>query len=322
MGVAAHAYVLCGEFERPHGVLDPAGVAMEHAEGAGRDHRHFMISEVDNPVGVAGERARIAGDEVLAIANTHHQRAAQAGGHQHVGPVAEEDEQAIGAAELRDRLPHCHHPGRVGGIVGNRAARGHRPSETTIDEVGDHLGVGFRPEDVALRFEAVLDGTVVFDDAVVDDGHVGFAVTAILVRPGGLVIATEVRMGVGVGRGAVRGPAGVADADGAIRGAGPDEGLQPCEPARRLEHVEFARVGQQGNPGGIVAAVLQPPQPLENQVGGATKPDVSNDAAHGESSGTGDGAGDRRTGSPGMYWHGPTSDHTSILSRKGAFRHE
>jgi hypothetical protein len=98
-------------------------------------------------------------------------------------------------------------------------------------------------------------------------------------------------MGVGVGRGAVRGPAGVADADGAIRGAGPDEGLQPCEPARRLEHVELARVGQQGDPGGIVAAVLQPPQPLENQVGGATKPDVSNDAAHGESSGQGTGQG-------------------------------
>ena len=325
VGIVAHADILRRQCQRPHGVLDPAGVAMEHAEGASRDHRHLVIGEVDDPVGVAGERVGIAGDEVLAVADAHHQRASQAGGHQHVGPVTEQHEQTVGAAKLRDRLPHRHHPRRVGGIVGHRAARGQCPREATVDKVGDHLGVGFGTEDVPLRFEAILDGTVVFDHTVVDDRDGSLAVPTVLLQRVVPFIAAEVRMGVGVGWGAVCGPTGVADADGAIGNAGPHKGLQPREPARRLEHMDLARVGQQGDPGGIVAAVFEPSQPLENDVCGATKPDVSNDAAHGESSGQGAGAAmvrGRPDGSLGMYWHGHTPDHTSILPRKGAFRHE
>ena len=91
--------------------------------------------------------------------------------------------------------------------------------------MGDHLGVGFGPEDVALRFEAILDGTVVFDDTVVDDSDGSLAVPTVLLQRGVPFVATKVRMGVGVGWGAVCGPTGVADADGAIGNAGPYEGL-------------------------------------------------------------------------------------------------
>ena len=91
--------------------------------------------------------------------------------------------------------------------------------------MGDHLGVGFGTEDVALRFEAILDGTVVFDDTVVDDSDGSLAVPTVLQQRGVPFVATKVRMGVGVGWGAVCGPTGVADADGAIGNAGPHEGL-------------------------------------------------------------------------------------------------
>ncbi|MFM9198109.1 MAG: hypothetical protein ACKOWG_20680, partial [Planctomycetia bacterium] len=88
---------------------------------------------------MARQGIRVAGDEVLAVAHAHDQRAPQPGGHEHVGPLAEEHEQAVGAAQLGDRLPHRHHPGRIGGIVGHASARGERAAEAAVDEMGDHL---------------------------------------------------------------------------------------------------------------------------------------------------------------------------------------
>ena len=61
-------------------------------------------------------------------------------------------------------------------------------------------------EDDALGLELPLEGGVVLDDAVVDDGDGA--------------VAAEVRVGVAVGGGAVRGPARVADADGSPGRAG------------------------------------------------------------------------------------------------------
>ena len=66
------------------------------------------------------------------------------------------------------------------------------------DELGDDLGVGVAAEDDALGLQLPLEGGVVLDDAVVDDGDGA--------------VAAEVRVGVAVGGRAVRRPARVADA--------------------------------------------------------------------------------------------------------------
>ena len=63
----------------------------------------------------------------------------------------------------------------------------------------EHFGVGVGLELVSGREQLLLERVVIFDDAVVDDGD--FA---------GLI---EMRMGILVGRRAVRGPARVADAE-------------------------------------------------------------------------------------------------------------
>ena len=65
-----------------------------------------MVGQIDDLVGVAGQRRGVAGDEVLAVADAHHQRAAQPGGDEHVGIIAKQDRQAVGAVQLRQRLAH------------------------------------------------------------------------------------------------------------------------------------------------------------------------------------------------------------------------
>ena len=92
----------------------------------------------------------------------------------------------------------------------------------------------------------------------------------------------EVRVGVDVVRGAVGGPAGVPDAGGRRR----QRRARRCAfsrlaslPARLSETI--AAVGHERDPGGVVAAVLQPAQALDHDVLGLLVADVPDDSAHG-----------------------------------------
>ena len=105
----------------------------------------------------------------------------------------------------------------------------------------------------------------VLDDAVVDDGD-----------PAGLV---GVGMGVGRGRRAVGGPAGVADADGAAGQAVGQLLLQHAELARGLADLEAVAVHHR-DARRVIAAVLEAPEPLEQQPGGLPGSDVADDATH------------------------------------------
>ena len=63
-------------------------------------------------------------------------------------------------------------------------------------------GTPFSAEDVAFELKLRLEGQIVLDDAVVHDNHVAFAIA--------------VRVGILFSRPPVRGPAGVADSEGAL----------------------------------------------------------------------------------------------------------
>ena len=117
------------------------------------------------------------------------------------------------------------------------------------DEVGEDLGVGLRTEPVPGFHERRAEGLVVFDDPVVDERE-----------PAGLV---EMRVGVGVVGLAVRGPARVADAD---RGQGASFSFNKSASAwmRPLHlRVSIWPPIDGGQPGGIVAAVFEPAQAVE-----------------------------------------------------------
>src|SRR5687768_3493365 len=86
-------------------------------------------------------------------------------------------------------------------------------------------------------------------------------------------------MGVQLGDAAVRRPAGVAETvvrRGAVRARGLLQVLEVADGAHVLEPVGFA----QRDPGGVVAAVLEPLEAREQKLLALPRPDVSDDPAH------------------------------------------
>ena len=115
--------------------------------------------------------------------------------------------------------------------------------ELVFDEVGDDFGVGFGDEPVALGDEHLLQRQIVFDDAVVDDDQGSRAVA--------------VGVGVLFGGAAVGGPAGVADAEGAVYRRLLDDGFEVAELAGGAAKFKAGWASSDGDAGGVVAAVFE-----------------------------------------------------------------
>ena len=133
--------------------------------------------------------------------------------------------------------------------------------------MGEGLGVGLGPENVAGGGQATLEFKVVLDYAVMNQRHSAAAI--------------GVRVGVGVGRRAVGGPAGVPQPQRAARRGAEDRGIQPADLADGLAKVESAGVVHHGDAGAVIAPVFQPLQTFVNDGPGVILADVSNNAAHG-----------------------------------------
>jgi len=79
------------------------------------------------------------------------------------------------------------------------------------DELGDDLGVRITPELDTITLELTFESGVVLDDTIVNNSDE--------------IFARDVRVSVAVGRGAMRGPASVTDADLPGNGSPPATGL-------------------------------------------------------------------------------------------------
>src|SRR5580765_4176470 len=129
----------------------------------------------------------------------------------------------------------------------------------------DDLGVRFGDECVALLLQLSLQRQVVLDDAVVDDDDAARAVA--------------MRMRVLFGRPTVRRPSRVAEAVGAVDGIPGQDVLEPGELPRAAADVDLPVVDDR-DARGVIAAILEPAKPFDDDGDRWPGPDVSDDSAH------------------------------------------
>ena len=91
--------------------------------------------------------------------------------------------------------------------------------------------------------------------------------------------SVEVRMGVGFGRLAVGGPAGMADAAGAFQRLLGELGLERAQLALGAAAGQHA-VFQRGDPGGVIAAVFEALERIDQLAGDRRISQNSDDSAH------------------------------------------
>ncbi len=225
-------------------VSGPAfGIEDRHLRAA--DHSDIAVFQIGDAVGEGRQRESVGAEIGFRGGIAHRHRGTLARTDQKTLMVLENHGDGIGAGETRHRC--------FGGRV-----RGHALVEIVGDEMRGDLavGLGFKfvtaPDQFGAQFAEILD------DAVMDDGDTG----------------RGVGMGVGFGGRAVGGPAGMADAGLAGQRRFAQHRFQLGQFAGRTAALDMAAY-QSGDAGGIIAAIFQPLQRLQND--GAASP-VHSDA--------------------------------------------
>jgi hypothetical protein len=198
-----------------------------------RYDRKVALFQIDHLLRMRQHRHHVGSHERCLARPPDHERAAGTGRHQRARLLLAHGHDRIAAMNLfrggthglRERLAVLH-------VFG--------------DQMRHDFGIGFRFEPVALFLQLVLERQIIFDDAVVDE-HAG---------------AGAVRMRVLLGRPAVRRPTGMPDADRAAELLLRQRLAQVRQLADAAPHVDPAVV-QHGHAGRIVAAILQPLQPIQ-----------------------------------------------------------
>ena len=120
-----------------------------------------------------------------------------------------------------------------------------------------------------LAMRAFFQLEIVFDDAVVDDDEGAGAVA--------------VGVGVFFGGAAVGGPAGVADAVGAVDGVFGEDVGEVAELAGGSAELEGVAAAGDGDAGGVVSAVLEAGEAFHDDGDAGLRTDVTDDSTHEES---------------------------------------
>ena len=226
--------------------------------------------------GDAGQRHHVGSGIGTVFSRGNHQRGAIAGYHQGARAVGAHNGQAPGALKA------------IGGVAhgGGQVSLG-RAFPRLLDEVRDNLGVGVRDKGVAVGHQLAAQLLEVLDDAVVNHGDTAGAV--------------QVRMGVAIRGGTMRGPAGVADAAGA-RGVGGSRALaQRGHTAGALHAMQVARGRDHLNTSGVIAAILKGLQAIEQPGGRLLTSGITNNATH------------RKPPSPNAIGAGPRDTHARYI---------
>ncbi len=168
---------------------------MMHGKTATRHHGDLEVGQVDDLVGMSGQRRSVTAEKILVPANSDHQRAAESGSDQQVRLFRKQDRQSVGPLQL-GRRPLDR--GDVAAVIVAGTACG-KPLQPFGDQVRDHFGVRRRAKDIALPGQFLAKHREVLDHAVMHQHH--------------FAIAAEVRVRVLLNRRTMRGPAGMPQAD-------------------------------------------------------------------------------------------------------------
>src|SRR5271165_5338520 len=218
-----------------HFALDGLAVEIGNPHTVLRDDREVAVGEKEKIARVRQQRGHVGGDKEFIFAEADDDGRAVAGGDDLVGLVDRDHDEREHASEF--------FYGFADGIFERGPMAVAALKKVALDEVRDDLGVGFRRELVAFFDQLLFEREVVFDNAVVDNDDLAGAV------------AMRVRI---LFRGtAVRCPAGVADAIGAVERLVPDDFLEIAQLAFGAANLEPLAIAGDGDAGRIVAAVLQ-----------------------------------------------------------------
>ena len=132
-----------------------------------------------------------------------------------------------------------------------------------LDDERRDFGIGLGRKRMAVGGEFLAQRPEILDDAVVDDREP----------------RRSVRMGVGFGRLAVRRPARVADADRAAKRRRGEFRLQVLELAFGAPPLQLA-VLEGRHAGGIIAAVFEPLQRVDNRACDGARPENPDNSTH------------------------------------------
>jgi hypothetical protein len=242
---------LHGPLDRLDHPLDRPPRDVGHDDPIGREVGDVALLEEDHAAGVAEDRGHVRGEEGFALPDAHDEGHVLARADEPVVLVAVHDREGVRALELAQ--------GGARGVGDVALVR-------LLDQVRDGLGVGLRGEGVPPGLQPVAERLEVLDDPVVDHGDPARAV--------------DLRMGVHVVRPAVRGPARMGEPDRRVGRAVRDGGAQVAQLAGALLDEEVALVVDEGDAGGVIAAVLEAAEALHEDRPGLPRPRVSDDSTH------------------------------------------
>jgi hypothetical protein len=90
----------------------------------------------------------------------------------------------------------------------------------------------------------------------------------------------DMRMGIGVARQPMCGPARMADPHRTVNGALVQQFRKARYPSNAFANLQAAMI-EQANPGGVIAAIFEAAEAFEKQRGSVFLANISNDATHG-----------------------------------------
>jgi hypothetical protein len=243
----------CRELALADRTLHRAAVCIDEPHALPADLPDVAFLEEHEAAGDRQQRRDVGSDVVLAVADADHDRTALACNHDPVGIVVRDDRERVGALELGD-----------GGAHGLQQVAGQ--AQVVVNTVRDHLGIRLGGELVAEPLELGPQLLVVLDDPVVHDRD---------------PFARDVRMRVALARHAMRGPAGVRDADFPVHRVRIQRVLKRADFAYRPATLETAVAVADDDARRVIAPVLEPAQPLDQVRHDVATGDGSNDSTHG-----------------------------------------